>query len=77
MPLSQQITIIKNEQYTDAYEAYQNALDISRYADNLGESYINKQIMQCENYLSVSDLIALGDKALEENDFDKAEKKLF
>lgn len=30
--------------------------------------------MQCENYLSVSDLIALGDKALEENDFDKAEK---
>ena len=67
----------KNEQYTDAYEAYQNALDISRYADNLGESYINKQIMQCENYLSVSDLIALGDKALEENDFDKAEKNYF
>lgn len=67
----------KNEQYTDAYEAYQNALDISRYADNLGESYINKQIMQCENYLSVSDLIALGDKALEKNDFDKAEKNYF
>lgn len=67
----------KNEKYTDAYEAYQNALDISRYADNLGESYINKQIMQCENYLSVSDLIALGDKALEENDFDKAEKNYF
>lgn len=67
----------KNEQYTDAYEAYQNALDISRYADNLGKSYINKQIMQCENYLSVSDLIALGDKALEENDFDKAEKNYF
>lgn len=67
----------KNEKYTDAYEAYQNALDISRYADNLGESYINKQIMQCENYLSVSDLIDLGDKALEENDFDKAEKNYF
>lgn len=67
----------KNEKYTDVYEAYQNALDISRYADNLGESYINKQIMQCENYLSVSDLIALGDKALEENDFDKAEKNYF
>lgn len=67
----------KNEKYTDTYEAYQNALDISRYADNLGESYINKQIMQCENYLSVSDLIALGDKALEENDFDKAEKNYF
>lgn len=67
----------KNEKYTDAYEAYQNALDMSRYADNLGESYINKQIMQCENYLSVSDLIALGDKALEENDFDKAEKNYF
>ena len=67
----------KNEKYTDAYEAYQNALDISRYADNLGESYINKQIMQCENYLSVSDLIALGDKELEENDFDKAEKNYF
>lgn len=67
----------KNEKYTDAYEAYQNALDISRYADNLGESYINKQIMQYENYLSVSDLIALGDKALEENDFDKAEKNYF
>lgn len=67
----------KNEKYTDAYEAYQNVLDISRYADNLGESYINKQIMQCENYLSVSDLIALGDKALEENDFDKAEKNYF
>lgn len=67
----------KNEKYTDAYEAYQNALDISRYADNLGESYINKQIMQCENYLSVSDLIALGDKALEKNDFDKAEKNYF
>lgn len=67
----------KNEKYTDAYEAYQNALDISRYADNLGEGYINKQIMQCENYLSVSDLIALGDKALEENDFDKAEKNYF
>lgn len=33
--------------------------------------------MQCENYLSVSDLIALGDKALEENDFDKAEKNYF
>ena len=33
--------------------------------------------MQCENYLSVSDLIALGDKAMEENDFDKAEKNYF
>ena len=77
MPLSQRDNDYKNEQYTDAYEAYQNALDISRYADNLGESYINKQIMQCENYLSVSDLIALGDKALEKNDFDKAEKNYF
>ncbi|WP_346684745.1 protein phosphatase [Megamonas hypermegale] len=67
----------QNEKYTDAYEAYQNALDISRYADKLGEDYINKQIMQCENYLSVSDLIALGDKAMEENDFDKAEKNYF
>lgn len=66
---------MKNQKYDDAYEGYQIAKERSRYADNLGTKYIDRKIAGAEDNLTVTDLIGLGDKLLEKDEFDKAETR--
>ncbi|AJQ29501.1 PP2C family protein-serine/threonine phosphatase [Pelosinus fermentans] len=63
----------QNQKFEDAYQGYQTALERSRYADKLGEAYINRRISSAEDNLTVADFINLGDKAMEQGDFGQAE----
>jgi serine/threonine protein phosphatase PrpC len=63
----------QNQKFDDAYQDYQTALDRSRYADKLGETYINRRIDNTEDNLTAADYINLGDKFMEQGDFDQAE----
>ncbi|MCC5463802.1 PP2C family protein-serine/threonine phosphatase [Pelosinus baikalensis] len=63
----------QNQKFDDAYQGYQTALERSRYADKLGEAYINRRISSAEDNLTVADFINLGDKAMEQGDLGQAE----
>ncbi len=65
----------KDKNYPEAYELYQDAMDCSRYADDLGEKYIERRMAAAEKHLTVSDLLAMGDQLVKDGDLDKAEAR--
>jgi len=62
-------------EYDDARDYYSNAIDRARYADNIGEDYMESKLDKIAEYLSVTDYIALGDSLLEKEEYEKAEEK--
>lgn len=60
--------------YEEARKYYRNAMDRVRYADLIGEAYMEEKLEKIADYLSVTDYIALGDMLLEKGEYEKAEK---
>lgn len=63
------------KQYADAQNLYQKASNRARYADNLALSYISERLKLTADYMSVYDLISLGDTLALNLQYDKAEEK--
>ena len=63
------------KKYKDALDAYQKAESRSRYADWLGQDYIQKRLERSSNYLSVYEMISLGDTLAENLQYKEAEQK--
>lgn len=61
--------------YRDAQRNYRNAQIRSRYADNLGADYIQARLDQTGQYLTVYDMISLGDTLANTLQYDKAEEQ--
>ena len=59
--------------FDDAYQGYQTALERSRYADKLGDEYVNRRLANTEDNLTAVDLITLGDKLMEQGELVQAE----
>lgn len=68
-------TDLNDGDYRDAQRNYLNAQDRSRYADNLGLDYIQDRLEQTGQYITVYDLIALGDTLVANLQYDKAEEQ--
>lgn len=62
-------------EYDAAQGYYANAMDRARYADLIGEDYMEAKLEKTAEYLSVTDYIILGDLLLEEEDYESAEEK--
>ena len=61
--------------YEEARDHYENAMDRVRYADFIGETYMETKLDKLADFLSVSDYIALGDMLLDTAEYEKAEKQ--
>lgn len=61
--------------YEEARDYYKNALDRTRYADFIGEAYMEKKLDRITDFLSVADYIELGDMLLDTAEYEKAEKQ--
>ncbi len=61
--------------YEEARDHYENAMDRVRYADFIGETYMETKLDKLADFLSASDYIALGDMLLETAAYEKAEKQ--
>lgn len=61
--------------YEEARDHYENAMDRVRYADFIGETYMETKLDKLADFLSVSDYIALGDMLLDTAAYEKAEKQ--
>ena len=59
--------------YSDAQRYFLNARNQARYADNLGMDYIDSRLEQTSQYMSVYELISLGDTLAQNLQYDKAE----
>ena len=68
-------TDLNDGEYRDAQRNYLNAQNRSRYADNLGLDYIQDRLEQTGQYITVYDLIALGDTLVINLQYDKAEEQ--
>lgn len=68
-------TDLNDGDYRDAQRNYLNARNRSRYADNLGLDYIQDRLEQTGQYITVYDLIALGDTLVTNLQYDKAEER--
>jgi len=66
---------LNNSQYEDALTQYRNALNQARYADNVGTEYISDRLERTSNYMSVYEMIALGDTLAKTLQYEKAEEK--
>lgn len=66
---------LNDKKYVDAQLLYRDAANRARYVDNLGEEYINDRLKTTSNYISVYDLINLGDTLALNLQYDKAEEK--
>lgn len=66
---------LDEKKYDQAQQAYQKASNRSRYADNLGKEYIEEGLEVTADYLSVYDLISLGDTLALNLQYEKAEEK--
>ena len=64
---------LTNGEYTDAQRNFLNARNRTRYADNLGLDYIDDRLEQTSQYMSVYELISLGDTLAQGHQYDKAE----
>ena len=62
-----------DKDYPAAMDAYITALDNSHNADNLGENYIQRRISQVEEHIGIEDFLQLGDQAMENKDYPRAE----
>lgn len=63
------------EKYDEAQEEYVTAKERSRYADHVADAYIDKQLLNITDYLSVFDYIQLGDTLADQGDYERAEEK--
>lgn len=61
--------------YEEARDHYENAMDRVRYADFIGETYMETKLDKLADFLSVSDYIALGDMLLDTAEYEKAERQ--
>lgn len=61
--------------YEEARDHYENAMNRIRYADFVGEAYMETKLDKIADFLSVSDFIALGDMLLDTAEYEKAEKQ--
>lgn len=68
-------TALDSGEYRDAQRNYLNAQIRSRYADNLGLDYIQERLDQTGQYITVYDMIALGDTLVNDLQYDKAEEQ--
>jgi len=66
---------LDSAQYADAQRSYLNAQSRSRYADNLGRDYIADRLEQTAAYLSVYDMLSLGDTLAANLQPEKAEEQ--
>ena len=66
---------LDNKKYAEAQEGYRQAANRSRYVDNTGMDYIDSRLALTANYISVCDLINLGDTLALNLQYDKAEDK--
>ena len=63
------------KEYENAGNAYRAALERSRYADRIADEYIDRQLKNITDYLSVFDYIQLGDMLAGRGDYERAEEK--
>lgn len=63
------------QRYADAQRAYREAAARSVYVDSIGLDYINDRLALTADYISVYDLIGLGDVLAQNLQYDKAEEK--
>lgn len=61
--------------YEEAQNNYITAKERSRYADHIADNYIDQRLENIVAYRSVFDYIQLGDTLMEQEDYDRAEKK--
>lgn len=66
---------LDDKKYADAQTLYKDAANRARYVDNLGLDYVNEKLKITANYISVYDLINLGDTLALNFQYDKAEEK--
>ena len=64
---------LSDNEYSDAQRYFLNARNQARYADNLGMDYIDSRLEQTSQYMSVYELISLGDTLAQSLQYDKAE----
>lgn len=67
--------LLDDKKYEDAQNAYKEGEIRSRYVDNLGLDYIKGRLSLTANYISVYDLINLGDSLAQNLQYDKSEEK--
>ncbi len=67
--------LLEEEKYTEAQEAFLEASKRTEYVDRLGADYIRQRLELTAAYLSVYDLIYLGDTLSANLQYDKAEEK--
>ncbi|MDE7417482.1 MAG: SpoIIE family protein phosphatase [Lachnospiraceae bacterium] len=63
------------QRYADAQRTYREAAARSVYVDSIGLDYINDRLALTADYISVYDLINLGDVLAQNLQYDKAEEK--
>lgn len=66
---------LKSKNYESAQNHYLIALDKSRYADKISDKYIENKLGLTANYMSVYDLITLGDNLITNMQYKEAEDK--
>ncbi|MFI3212256.1 MAG: hypothetical protein R3Y24_02845 [Eubacteriales bacterium] len=66
---------LSNGSYDDAQNGFLNALNRSKYADNMSKGYIENRLELTASYMSVYDLIVLGDTQVLNLQYDEAEEK--
>lgn len=67
--------LLEEEKYTEAQEAFLEASKRAEYVDRLGADYICQRLELTAAYLSVYDLIYLGDALTANLQYEKAEEK--
>ena len=66
---------LSDNKFADAQKQYKEAANRSRYVDGLGLDYIYERLALTADYISVYDLIKLGDTLALNLQYDKAEEK--
>ena len=66
---------LDGKKYADASKLFQEAAKRVRYVDNLGKDYVFDRLDLISDYISVYDLIGLGDTLALNLSYDKAEEK--
>jgi len=66
---------LDGKKYADASKLFQEAAKRVRYVDNLGKAYVFDRLDLISDYISVYDLIGLGDTLALNLSYDKAEEK--
>lgn len=66
---------LEAEKYGEAQNLYREASNRSAYVDNAGLDYINDRLALTASYMTVYDLVSLGDTLAQNLQYDKAEEK--